>query len=834
LLKGSTVTAQELDANLAPIGKQYSYQLSSDLGTFEPNSTFNSQHIGVIATGYYFDEIQNSVSGGPVTLNAYADLASDKTLNVNLLTTLAYQRIRNLITTSGLSFADARAQAEGEVLAALGIPKGSYGPFTTLDLAGNSNGDHILAALSSLFVYGNAAGPLNALIASVQGDIGANGKLTIAASKATLVAAAKALNPAVVAANLTQRYAFAGVTFSAADLSAWIDQDGDGIVGKFKFQVTDATPTSTFTLPSFVVDQLAGNTVSVTAGVMSINGSVVSGATHISSGDIVAVSPGAGPFPSGVMTIYIVGNGSQVARVSFVSTLVSINVTAGAPSIPKGITQQFHATGTFSDGSTADLSSSATWTSSVPAVVAVNATGLATSIGVGSALITAASGSVSGTATLTVTPAVIQSLAISPNPATTGVGVNTVLTATGTYSDGTTADVTNSASWSSNTPAVATVVPTTGIFTGVSMGSTTITATLGSFSATTTASVTVDEWYWMASLISNQRCDHTATLLPSGKVLVTGGWCQDMPAATAEIYDPVANTWTSASSMATARSGHTAVLLGNGKVLVVGGYGRTNAGVRNDLSSVELYDPGTNTWSAAASMSTPRVWHTTTLLPNGKVLAAGGNDVATQTAELYDPVSDQWTPTGTMITARSEHTATLLASGQVLVAGGLTQLALDAVELYDPSSQTWSAGPSLHAARFRHTATLLNDGRVLVAGGFDNTHTPGDPYLSKTETYDPNANAWIVGPNMLSERESHTATLLPDGSVLVTGGWTQVSGNIISGVERYDPVMNTWTAAGSLRAPRAHHTATLLPSGALLVIGGNATNYPAPSSAEIN
>jgi N-acetylneuraminic acid mutarotase len=256
--------------------------------------------------------------------------------------------------------------------------------------------------------------------------------------------------------------------------------------------------------------------------------------------------------------------------------------------------------------------------------------------------------------------------------------------------------------------------------------------------------------------------------------------------------------------------------------------------VRNDLSSVELYDPGTNTWSAAASMSTPRVWHTTTLLPNGKVLAAGGNDVATQTAELYDPVSDQWTPTGTMITARSEHTATLLASGQVLVAGGLTQLALDAVELYDPSSQTWSAGPSLHAARFRHTATLLNDGRVLVAGGFDNTHTPGDPYLSKTETYDPNANAWIVGPNMLSERESHTATLLPDGSVLVTGGWTQVSGNIISSVERYDPVMNTWTAAGSLRAPRAHHTATLLPSGALLVIGGNATNYPAPSSAEIN
>jgi hypothetical protein len=147
LIQGSTVTAQELSASRSPTGAQFTYQITSNLGIFAPTSTFSSQYVGLPASGYYFDEVADAVSTGPVTLNGYSDLAVDSALNVNLLTTLAYQRIENLVTTSSVSFAAARSQAEGEVLAALNIPPGSYGSFGTLDLSGSSDGDHILAAI---------------------------------------------------------------------------------------------------------------------------------------------------------------------------------------------------------------------------------------------------------------------------------------------------------------------------------------------------------------------------------------------------------------------------------------------------------------------------------------------------------------------------------------------------------------------------------------------------------------------------------------------------------------------------------------------------------------
>src|ERR1700722_9630152 len=121
LIKGSTVTAQELDSSLSPTGKQYSYQTISDFGTFSPTNTFTSQYVGVNATGYYFDEVADAVSTGPVTLYGYSDLGTDTVLNVNLLTTLEYQRIQNLVAKSNMTFGAARTQAEGEVLAALNI-----------------------------------------------------------------------------------------------------------------------------------------------------------------------------------------------------------------------------------------------------------------------------------------------------------------------------------------------------------------------------------------------------------------------------------------------------------------------------------------------------------------------------------------------------------------------------------------------------------------------------------------------------------------------------------------------------------------------------------------
>jgi N-acetylneuraminic acid mutarotase len=134
-------------------------------------------------------------------------------------------------------------------------------------------------------------------------------------------------------------------------------------------------------------------------------------------------------------------------------------------------------------------------------------------------------------------------------------------------------------------------------------------------------------------------------------------------------------TWTATGSMSIGRISFTATLLANGKVLIAGG----NDSSGNFLASAELYDPGTGTWVSTGSMTTPRSSHTATLLGDGKVLVAGGQPqscLTTSSAELYDPDTGSWTSTGSMNIpgGRGAHLATLITSGQlsgmVLVAGG--------------------------------------------------------------------------------------------------------------------------------------------------------------------
>jgi hypothetical protein len=181
--------------------------------------------------------------------------------------------------------------------------------------------------------------------------------------------------------------------------------------------------------------------------------------------------------------------------------------------------------------------------------------------------------------------------------------------------------------------------------------------------------------------------------------------------------------------MATARELHTATVLGTGKVLVAGGYNGSN-----DVSSAELYDPTTNTWSAAGSMATARESHTATVLGSGKVLVAGGSTGSgyTNSAEVYDPTTNSWSAAASMATARLGQTATLLGTGWVLVAGGFNSSSgyLSSAELYDPTTNSWSAAGSMANARASHTATLLGTGKVLVAAG-SNAHA-----LSSAELYD--------------------------------------------------------------------------------------------------
>ncbi len=310
--------------------------------------------------------------------------------------------------------------------------------------------------------------------------------------------------------------------------------------------------------------------------------------------------------------------------------------------------------------------------------------------------------------------------------------------------------------------------------------------------------------------LATPRSGHTATLLPSGMVLVVGGYDSSSFLSSVELYDPNTGTWQSTGALATPRSGHTATLLPSGKVLVVGGYDGS------DLSSAELYDPGTGIWLSTGSLATARSSHTATLLPSGKVLVAGGyNGSSISSAELYDPSTGTWQNTGALATPQSSHTATLLPSGKVLVAG-------DSAELYDPSTGTWQDTGNLATPRERHTATLLPSGEVLVAGGWTGF------YLSSAELYDPSTGTWQAIADLLIYRESATATLLPSGKVLVAGGWYNMA---LSSTEFYDPNTGTWENTGAFNSPQGGHTATLLPSGEVLVAGrGDSAELYDPST----
>jgi hypothetical protein len=248
-------------------------------------------------------------------------------------------------------------------------------------------------------------------------------------------------------------------------------------------------------------------------------------------------------------------------------------------------------------------------------------------------------------------------------------------------------------------------------------------------------------------------------------------------------------------------------------VLVTGGYGFFSfpgGGFSGTLSSTELFNPTTGTWTNTSEMSSVRQWHTATLLPNGKVLVAGGYDGdAHSLAELYDPTTGTWTNTGAMTISRYLHRATLLSNGKVLVAGGLDSSfhPTNSAELYDSTTGTWTNTAPLNAARAYHTATLLPNGKVLVAGGATNI----------TEIYDPAIETWTVTGAMITNRSYLTATLLTNGNVLVTGGSPDFGFSVLSSAELYDSSNMTVTAFNLINS-------TKLPGNAFQFAFTNALN----------
>lgn len=343
-----------------------------------------------------------------------------------------------------------------------------------------------------------------------------------------------------------------------------------------------------------------------------------------------------------------------------------------------------------------------------------------------------------------------------------------------------------------------------------------------------------------SSKLTTARSRFTATLLNSGRVLVAGGVNASGVLRTAELYDPGTRVWTPltgnpAGNLTIGRTEHTATLMNDGRVLVVGGFNGSSS-----LKTTEIFEPSTHRWRRSSDLLIPRRQHTTTLLADGTVLVAGGANgtLAVNAVEIYFPASSRWVTTGTLTIARRSHTATLLPNGRVLVAGGIEAggKTLDSAESYDLVKRAWSSAPQgppllgqsfvLVDGRSEHTATLLANGKVLFAGGLGTSNLP----LKTTELYEYATGKWALTRNkannattqLLGERALHTATLLPNGKVLVAGGVlvTARSQVALGTAELFDPSTGTWAPTGSLSNPRFNHTATLLPGGRVLVAGG--------------
>ena len=324
--------------------------------------------------------------------------------------------------------------------------------------------------------------------------------------------------------------------------------------------------------------------------------------------------------------------------------------------------------------------------------------------------------------------------------------------------------------------------------------------------------------------MAEARSLHTATLLVDGRVLVAGGYGAKGGLASAEVYDPSTGAFTATGSMLTPRWTHSSTLLPNGRILIVGG---------TTLASAEIYDPASGTFSATGNPVFPRGLHTAILLASGKVLILGGGGSApypaVPPAEVYDPATGVFTTTGSYGgTGACDFCppAVLLADGTVLFAGQ------DQVQIYDPAtglfSLTGAANPCLSAA------TLLTDGRVLFAGG----ECIGR--LATAELYDPAARVFHFTGSMGSSRVWQSLTMLPDGTVLAAGGETDsCSGNLciaagnVASAEVYNPSTGAFAPTGAMTAPRETHTATLLNDGRVLIAGGSSLWPSSTASAEL-
>jgi hypothetical protein len=502
--------------------------------------------------------------------------------------------------------------------------------------------------------------------------------------------------------------------------------------------ITSLSPTSGAVGTSVTI---TGNNFGATQGTSTVTFNGVPGTPTGWSSTTIAV-----PVPTGTTSgnVVVTVGGVPSAGSNFtVVTPTSLSLTPTSASMTVGGSLQFTLTGTYSDGSTANAGSSATWSSSALNIATISGTGLATGVAVGRTTI----------------QATVVGLTASAN-----LGVSSQ-TQTGSLPSGV----------SGNTLTVledSTVLVAGGYgINGQSVNSAAIyNSSTGTFAA--------------AGNLNTARANHTATLLNNGMVLIVGGIDNNgNTLQSAELYNPATGAFTTTGSLNTARSSHTATMLPSGTVLIAGGADSSG----NSLNSAELYDPTNGTFTLTGSLNTARQGNTATLLGNGMILIAGGLDAngnILQSAELYNPATTVFSMTGNMTTPREVFTATLLNNGLVLMTGGIGsgQNSQASAELYNPIAGTFAVTANLNSPRSFFTATLLNNGTVLVTGGLDASGN----VLATAELYDLVAATFTLTSNMIMPRYRDASVLLNNGNVLEVGGRDSNSIQLAS-AEEYQP-----------------------------------------------